>query len=159
MRKSYITRLHLVLEILSYVLIAVSFIMAVVGIFTLSAEIPTHYDAAGNVDGYGPPAFLLVMPAIMLVCNLSLSLVVHLMNPALWNMPFKINPARKNLVYRDMVSMFMWMELEIAVFNLIFTIMCYTQEAGGMLALTGFLMAAFTVTIVACTVLAARHNK
>lgn len=159
MRKLYITRWHIAIEIMSYALIAASFILAAMGLFTLPDRIPTHYDLAGNVDGYGSPANLFVMPVTMFISNLVISLIAHFMNPGLWNMPFKIQPARKIAVYRDIVSMYMWLELEIALFNLAFTVMCYTQKMGGIMILAIVFVIAPLITVICCSVLAARHNK
>ena len=159
MRKLYITRWHIAIEIVSYALIAASFIVAAMGLFTLPDRIPTHYDLAGNVDGYGSPANLFVMPVTMFISNLVISLIAHFMNPGWWNMPFNIHPARKIAVYRDIVSMYMWIELEIAIFNLVFVVMCYTQRMGGIMTLAIIFVIAPLITVICCSVLAARHNK
>ena len=159
MRKLYITRWHIAIEIVSYALIAASFIVAVMGVFTLPDRIPTHYDLAGNVDGYGSPANLFAMPVTMFISNLVISLIAHFMNPGLWNMPFKIHPSGKIAVYRDIVSMYMWIELEIAIFNLVFVVMCYTQKMGGIMTLAIIFVIAPLITVICCSVLAARHNK
>ncbi len=159
MRKLYITKIHIILEILSYVLIAVCFIIALIGVRTLSAEIATHYDLAGNPDGYGSPAALFVMPAVMLFCNMVMSGVVHFVNPDFWNMPFKVKETKKILVYRDIVSMMVWMELEMGLFTLVFTIMSYEQEMAGAMALSILLIAAFTGTVIGFCVRGAKHNK
>ncbi|MCM1089839.1 MAG: DUF1648 domain-containing protein [Butyrivibrio sp.] len=159
MRKLYITKWHIAIEIVAYVLIAASFIVAIVGQYTLPDRMPTHYDLAGNVDGYGSPSFLFVMPVTMLICNLLISMIAHFMNPALWNMPFKIKPDRKVAVYRDIVSLYVWIELEIALFNLGFVVMCYTQRMEGIMLLAMVFMAAPMITVICCVILAARHNK
>lgn len=57
------------LEILSYVLLLVCFIIAIVGMATLPDEIPTHFTMSGEIDGYGSPGTLLILPIIMLICN------------------------------------------------------------------------------------------
>ena len=51
MNKPYMTKRHLVLEILSYVLLLVCFIIAIVGMATLPDEIPTHFTMSGEIDG------------------------------------------------------------------------------------------------------------
>lgn len=58
MNKPYMTKRHLVLEILSYVLLLVCFIIAIVGMATLPDEIPTHFTMSGEIDGYGSPGTL-----------------------------------------------------------------------------------------------------
>ncbi len=51
MNKPYMTKRHLVLEILSYVLLLVCFIIAIIGMATLPDEIPTHFTMSGEIDG------------------------------------------------------------------------------------------------------------
>lgn len=144
MKKLYITGWHIAIEIVSYALIAASFIVAVVELFTLPDRIPTHYDFVGTADAYGSPASLFVMPVTMFICNLVLSLIAH---------------SRKVMVYRDIVSMYMWIELETALFNLAVVVMCYTQRMGGIMAITIIFVIAALITIICCSILAARHNK
>ena len=67
------------LEILSYVLLLVCFIIAIVGMATLPDEIPTHFTMSGEIDGYGSPGTLLILPIIMLICNGMTSLIMHVM--------------------------------------------------------------------------------
>ena len=66
MAKPYITKKHCVIEILSYVCLVASIIIAIVGMAILPDEIATHFDGAGNIDGYGSPGVLLMLPLIML---------------------------------------------------------------------------------------------
>ena len=75
------------LEILSYVLLLVCFIIAIVGMATLPDEIPTHFTMSGEIDGYGSPGTLLILPIIMLICNGMTSLIMHVMPPTMWNTP------------------------------------------------------------------------
>ena len=69
MAKPHITKKHCIFEILSYVILLVCFIIAIIGIVVLPDEIATHFDGAGNVDGYGSPVTLLFLPFIMLFTN------------------------------------------------------------------------------------------
>ena len=55
MNKPYMTKRHLVLEILSYVLLLVCFIIAIVGMATVPDEIPTQFTMSGEMDGDGAP--------------------------------------------------------------------------------------------------------
>lgn len=159
MNKIYFTRGHKVIEIISYVLLAISFILAIIGQTTLPDQIPVHYDVTGKVTEYGSPTTLFLLPGIMLFSDLSISFVLHFVSTDFWSMPFKVKEERKIIVYRDIISMMLWMELEIAAFTLVFTIMSYIQKMGGALALTILLMILFAVTIIVFCILAAKHNK
>mgnify|MGYP002961954574 CR=1 FL=1 len=105
MNKPYMTKRHLVLEILSYVLLLVCFIIAIVGMATLPDEIPTHFTMSGEIDGYGSPGTLLILPIIMLICNGMTSLIMHVMPPTMWNTPSKLKPQNAVRALQDMISM------------------------------------------------------
>lgn len=104
MNKPYMTKRHLVLEILSYVLLLVCFIIAIVGMATLPDEIPTHFTMSGEIDGYGSPGTLLILPIIMLICNGMTSLIMHVMPPTMWNTPSKLKPQNAVRALQDMIS-------------------------------------------------------
>ena len=159
MNKIYFTRGHKIIEIISYVLLAVSFILAIIAQKTLPDQIPAHYDLTGKVTGYGSPTTLFMLPGIMLFSNLIISFVTHFVSTDFWSMPFKVKEERKIIVYRDIVSLMLWIELEIAAFTLIFTIMSYIQKMAGAFVLTILLMVLFAVTIIVFCILAAKHNR
>lgn len=157
MNKPYMTKRHLVLEILSYVLLLVCFIIAIVGMATLPDEIPTHFTMSGEIDGYGSPGTLLILPIIMLICNGMTSLIMHVMPPTMWNTPSKLKPQNAVRALQDMISMIAWMELEISVFTLFLTISIYRgKDAGSSIIL---FVGALTVTIIYYIVAFQKHNK
>lgn len=157
MNKPYMTKRHLVLEILSYVLLLVCFIIAIVGMATLPDEIPTHFTMSGEIDGYGSPGTLLILPIIMLICNGMTSLIMHVMPPTMWNTPSKLKPHNAVRALQDMISMIAWMELEISVFTLFLTISIYRgKDAGSSIIL---FVGALTVTIIYYIVAFQKHNK
>ena len=158
MNKPYITKKHLVLEILSYVLLLVCFIIAIVGMATLPDEIPTHFTMSGEIDGYGSPGTLLMLPIIMLICNGMTSLIMHVMPPTMWNTPSKLKPQNAVRALQDMISMIAWMELEISVFTLFSTISIYRGKDAGWASIILF-VGALTVTIIYYIVAFQKHNK
>lgn len=117
-KKLYITKAHVIVEIVSYVLMLASFIFAIYAMITLPDEIPTHYDIHGNIDGYGSPGSIIMLPVIMLFANLTISLLAHFLSPQFFNMPFKIKPGRELLAYKDMMWMLFGMELMFSLFTL-----------------------------------------
>lgn len=158
MNRPYITKRHLVIEILSYVLLVVCFMIAIVGMATLPDEIPTHFTMSGRIDGYGSPGTLLILPLTMLICNGMTSLIMHVMPPTMWNTPSKLKPQNAVRALQDMISMITWMELEISIFTLVFSIFLYQGKDSGMLSLVLF-VGALTVTIVYYIVAFQKHNK
>ncbi len=159
MAKPYITKKHCIFEILSYVILLACFIIAIIGIVVLPDEIATHYDGAGNVDGYGSPTVLLFLPFIMLFTNGITSGILHFLPPSLWSMPCKIQPGREIIVYRDVAWMLVGMELQFSVFTLFNTIMSYLQQ--GQMLLYGVIvfMVLLTVTIIYTIVKAVQHSR
>ena len=126
MRKPYITIPHLVMEIISYVLLVVTVAGVFIFIWKNGGEpVPTHYNFAGEVDGYGSAWTLLLMPGIMLFVNITISFSIHVMSPAGWNMPFKIKPGREIAVWRCIVLMNAVLMLLISAFAMVSTVMAF----------------------------------
>ena len=160
MRKPYITIAHLVLEILSYVLLAAA--MGAVFIFIMrngTGKIPTHFNFAGEVDGYGSPWNLIIMPVIMLAVNIMISLTIHVGSPAKWNMPFKIKPGREIGVWRCIVMMNVVLMLLMAVFALVTTVEWMLGRGDLIVVLAAALIVLMIPAIVAPLVAAARRNR
>lgn len=53
--KNYITLKQKIVEILAYVLMWASIVIGIIWSAKLPKEVATHFDAAGNADGYGSP--------------------------------------------------------------------------------------------------------
>ena len=64
----------------------------------LPEQIPTHYNFAGEIDGYGGRGTLLLMPIIGLVMDLSLALVCRF--PQSWNTGVRVTVLNRTRVYR-----------------------------------------------------------
>lgn len=148
MSKPYIKKSHKIIEIVSYVILWASIIIAIIGAVTLPDKIATHYNGAGEVDGYGSPASLLLLPIIMLVCNLSCSLILHFLPSNMWNTPSKVKPGRELATFSVMSCMMVLLEMEVSLFTLFSTILCY-KEIGSMINLGSvvFMVAIFATII------------
>ena len=64
----------------------------------LPERIPTHYDFAGNVNGWGSRWTLLILPAVGLLTDVAMA--VSLRFPRSWNAGVKITVFNKARVYR-----------------------------------------------------------
>ncbi|MBR5093912.1 MAG: DUF1648 domain-containing protein [Oscillospiraceae bacterium] len=64
----------------------------------LPEQIPTHYNAAGQIDGYGGRGTLLIMPVIGLVTDLVVALVGRF--PKSWNTGVRVTALNRARVYR-----------------------------------------------------------
>ncbi len=65
---------------------------------TLPEQIPTHYNAAGEIDGYGGRGTLLIMPIIGLVTDLAVALTARF--PKSWNTGVRVTVLNRARVYR-----------------------------------------------------------
>lgn len=157
--KEYRTRLHVVLEIATWLILLATLLIAVYGIRTLPETIATHYNAAGEVDGYGSPATLLILPMIMILPLGIISLVIHFVQPEFWNTPFEVKEENAAVVYRDMTTMMHLVQVEIAVFMLYTQIKSFLQDGTGVLVATVLWMAVLFATIIIMAVRAWRHNR
>ncbi len=160
MRKAYITTLHLVLEILSYVVLAAT--LAAVFIFIANnggAEIPTHYNFAGEADGYGSALSLLIMPGTMLIVNVMISLSIHVGSPAKWNMPFKIHYGKEIAVWRCVVLMNVVLMLLLAAFTLASSAALMLGRGDLIVILSVGLCILMVPAIAVPLVMAARRNR
>ncbi len=158
-RKLYITKAHVAVEIISYVVMLVSFIFAIYAINTLPDEIPIHYDFYGNVDGYGSPGSIIILPIIMLICNLFISLMTHFVSPQFYNMPFKIKPGRELQAYKDVVWMLIGMELMFSLFTLASVWSQYISSGTIILIASVVLTVAIFAQIIVTLIVMYRHNK
>lgn len=158
MGKPYIRIRHIVVEIVSFVFLLASVIFAVIKAASIEGEIPTHYNLQGEIDGYGSPYTMLVLPIIMLLTFILISLVVHLVPMRYWNMPVKVKPERALVVYGDMVMMLLIMELLSGIYTLFETILFVDAEHSSR-AITFVYIALLFGDIVVQIIRVINHNR
>lgn len=146
-------------EVLAWIVMAAAFAVAAYGMETLPDQIAVHYDINGQVDEYGSPASLFILPAIMLLCLALISFVAHFVKPQHWNMPFEVREANSDRVYGDIRLMVYLIELESSVFALWFVIREYGQTMNGMGIAVAVYMAAMAVTIALICIKAKADNN
>ena len=79
----------------------------------LPAEIPTPYNAFGEIDGYGSRGTLWIMPIIGILCD-ALMLAVSFF-PQTWNVGTSVTVFNRALVYRRVRDLIADMRLSMAV--------------------------------------------
>lgn len=160
-RRLYINKIHVIMEILSYVILLICFAVTIYSISISPAKVPTHYDFEGNVDGYGSPYSYLFLPTIMLFANITVSLIMHFVDAKNWNMPFTINAGRELVVYRDISYMFVAMEVLFSCFTLASSISnLYLEYSGKITLIASVVMTILLfVVIIIPAIFAYRHNK
>ena len=103
-----------ILGILSPVVLLGSIVFILIRFPSLPAQIPMHYNAAGEIDGYGSRLTLLLMPAIGLVLDGSIVLAERF--PKSWNTGVKITLYNRVRVYRLVRDLLAELRLCMAIF-------------------------------------------
>ena len=101
----YIKTCHIIIEVFSGVLLLLSLVLCVVFAIGVNGDIPTHFDVMGNPTSYGSPWTALILPVTHLICNLTISGIMHFMPIASWNMPGKVTDNNRPYIYNDAVWM------------------------------------------------------
>jgi uncharacterized protein DUF1648 len=101
-------------ETLSLALIVATFTVAafaLYGPYRMPALIPTHFNAAGQPDGWGSPRALLLFPAIATVLYLLMSWVAR--HPSSFNFPVRVTPRNRPQLETLALSMIAWIKAEV----------------------------------------------
>lgn len=157
MNKPYITKKLFIGEVLSYIPLVITFIYAIVQMATIDGEIPTHFNFQGEIDGYGSPAALLILPAIMLITNLIISITNHFCSEESYNLPFKPKPGREYLMLGYCVLMCVLLQWLDSIFALLLTV--FFTRGRILMPLTGAYVVLIFVVIIAVMVKMFRANK
>jgi uncharacterized membrane protein len=106
-----------VLEIVSLAALALLVFITIRAFFgpaRLPDRIPTHFNAAGQVDGWGSPRMLLIFPGFALAIYLLMSLVSRF--PAAFNFPVRVTPFNRKRLEGLALNMIAWLKAEVVVF-------------------------------------------
>lgn len=157
MNRPFISLPQFIIEIISFVVLALSFIIGFVFAATTEGLVPTHFTISGEVNGYGSPWVLLLLPSIMLVCFFAIVISLHVIKPSSWNFSFKISEGREMIVYHYMTWSYVLAELGMAVFSLI-TIFMWKSGTDSLLVEMIWLPLLFAGAIIPC-ILARKNAK
>ena len=78
-----------------------------------NAVFPTHYNIAGEVDGWGDRSSLLIMPLITLVLYIGFSILQKY--PKIYNYPCKVTEQNANYLYRMGVQLMRHVKVYITI--------------------------------------------
>jgi uncharacterized membrane protein len=78
----------------------------------LPDRIPTHFDLAGNPNGWGSPAALLFLPAVAVALYLFIS--VTALFPATFKYPLRVTPENRPRLQALSLCMIAWIKVELA---------------------------------------------
>ena len=108
------TRWQRILGILSPVVLLGAIVFILIRFPSLPEQIPTHYNMAGEIDGYGGRGTLLLMPVIGLVSDAVVALAGRF--PKYWNTGTKITLFNRVRVYRLLRDLMAELRLAMALF-------------------------------------------
>lgn len=108
-----VTRLLRWLGVLAALAITVWLLVAYPG---LPATVPTHFDATGTADGWGPRSSVLVLGGIMLVLSVGIALLSA--RPRVLNYPVILTDHNAQAVHREGERLMVWTLLFLQVIYL-----------------------------------------
>jgi hypothetical protein len=103
------------LELIGILALVVLFWMAwsaLYGVNPLPDRVATHFDAAGNANGWGSPKGLLLFPLMAAVLYLLMSLVTRF--PTSFHYPVRVTPRTVILLQEVTLDMIAWLKTELA---------------------------------------------
>lgn len=103
------------LEIAAILLLLILWAMtawAVWGPNPLPARIPTHFNAAGQADGWGTPGMLWLLPMVAAIIYGLMTLVAR--NPGAFHFPGRTFPAARPKLEGIALGMIGWLRVEVA---------------------------------------------
>lgn len=86
-------------------------VAAVFGPYKLPNRIPVHFDAAGQINGWGSPAMLWFLPAVATGIYLLMTLVSR--HPGAFNYPVRVTPATRPPLEAQSLGMIAWLRAEL----------------------------------------------
>jgi len=107
------TKLQIILEIITILILIAMVVNLKVSWGNIADDIPTHYNAAGEVDKWGHKVDLFFVPIICSVLYILLTAITFF--PALWNVPVSVNEENKTRVYASMKNMMCLLKLEMVI--------------------------------------------
>jgi uncharacterized membrane protein len=105
------------LEVISLGALALTFWMtwqAFHGPHPMPAQIPTHFNAVGNADGWGSPATLLMLPVVAAVIYLTITLIS--LFPRTFNYPVAVTEENRARLEALTLEMITWLKAELVCF-------------------------------------------
>lgn len=91
------------LEILALILLLGQIVYTAVLYPQLPSKIPTHFNFAGEADGWGGKGSIIVL--VITTVGLYILLTVTMFFPRLWNVPVKITDQNRGIIFRYVMNM------------------------------------------------------
>ena len=103
-----------ILEIAAFLLLLILWAVtawAIGGSNPLPARIPTHFNLAGQADGWGTPAMLWMQPAMGTAIYLLMTLVARFSSA--FNFPMHVSSGARGRVEAIALQMILWLKVEV----------------------------------------------
>ncbi|MEY8562952.1 DUF1648 domain-containing protein [Eggerthellaceae bacterium 3-80] len=128
--EQYYTPFFRLVELVSWVLVAVSLVYTIANISALPEQVPTHFGFNGQPDTYGSRWTYVLIPIIVLVCFVIMSGIGHFLPPRFWNAPPKIVGSTNFRWYKTSVGIMVMCEFEFSVYTLYLQYLLISQQIG-----------------------------
>jgi len=119
--KIELTGLDKLLEAIIWILIIIHWVMVLYFYPKLPESIPIHFNAHGEVDGYGSPNTLFDLPIISTITIVGMSILCRF--PHIFNFPMQITPENIERQYKNAIRLLRVLNLLIATL-----FVCITYE-------------------------------
>ena len=139
-----------VLESIAIGAVIFGVVLVLLGWSGLPQTIPTHFDAAGNADGWGPKEMIWILPSISVVLITSMLFLIRF--PWISNTPVKITEENAEHQYGLIVRLLSLLACVVSLLFLALVNDTISIAGGGVSLLGSWFMPAFIIPIV-CTLL------
>jgi uncharacterized membrane protein len=110
-----LSRGDILLEMLAFSLLLISWLLAIYGLITLPDSIPVHFDMTGSVTRYGGKFNILITPLITTALFIGMSILNKY--PHIFNYPYPISTENAEKQYRAASRLIRWLKfLMVALF-------------------------------------------
>lgn len=117
-----LSKFEIFIELISVIIFIMNFIMVILAWNKLPSIIPSHFNAAGEIDGYGSKATLLILIPVIAILYAGLTLLANY--PYIFNYAVEINEQNAEFQYRlartfvrilkaELVMIFIYLEYSI----------------------------------------------
>jgi len=104
------TKLQLALEIVALLLLVGMITFVDIQWNQLPQQIPSHYNAMGEIDSWGSKTQVLFMPVLSILLYVLIAAVSFF--PKIWNVPTKVTNENKEIVYRYTKNLLLAIKVE-----------------------------------------------
>lgn len=118
---------------------------ALTGPGSLPSRIPTHFDAAGNANGWGPPSVLLLLPGVVTGVYLLLTVVSRF--PSSFHYSVRVTEENRERLQTLSLDFLAWIKLELLILFALLQKQILEAVRQGRAHISAWLVPAFLVVL------------